>query len=101
MEGTARQKVPGGKLLIVKLRYGSRIEGAQILGDFFLHPEESLKDIEDSLVGISYDANEEEIARVVGAVMDRERIEAIGITPEAIANSVKQAMKNGMESNRA
>ena len=98
MEGISKLKVPGGKLLIVKIRYGAKIEGIQILGDFFLHPEDSLKDIEDSLVGISAAASEEEIARIVDSVIRREGIEAIGITPEAIAGSVKGAMKNGMES---
>ena len=48
----ANYKVPGGKLVKIKLRVSSeKIEQVRILGDFFLHPEETILAIEESLIG--------------------------------------------------
>ncbi|MDE1825534.1 MAG: biotin--protein ligase [Candidatus Micrarchaeota archaeon] len=93
MEGLARLKVPGGKLIIVKLKYEKKIELLQILGDFFLYPEASLKKIEDSIVGMSIDATEAEISRRISEVSKSEGVEMIGITPESIAQTVVMAVK--------
>ena len=93
MEGLARQKVSGGKLITVKLRYEKRIESLQILGDFFLYPEASLKKIEDSVLGMNADATEEEISRRIWDVSKSEGIEMVGITPESIAQTIIMAMK--------
>jgi lipoate-protein ligase A len=46
-------KVPGGKLIRLKMETEeNRIASIQILGDFFLHPEETIYEIERSLVGL-------------------------------------------------
>ena len=48
----ANYKVPDGKLVKVKLEVASgRIVEVRILGDFFLHPEETILEIEESLIG--------------------------------------------------
>jgi len=48
----ANYKVPGGKLVKVKLDVSSgKITKIQIMGDFFLHPEETILTIEESLLG--------------------------------------------------
>jgi len=51
--GKAEMKVPGGKLLRVHstLEEG-KITRILITGDFFLHPEESLEEMERQLTGI-------------------------------------------------
>ena len=52
----ANYKVPGGKLVKVKLDVSSgKINQVRILGDFFLHPEETILTIEDSLIGCHND----------------------------------------------
>jgi hypothetical protein len=49
-------KIPGGKLVKVKLRIASgKIEEVKILGDFFLHPEETILRIEEALIGSTED----------------------------------------------
>ena len=50
--GKAELKVPGGKLLraFTTLREG-RIEEVRITGDFFMHPEEVLEELERRLRG--------------------------------------------------
>lgn len=92
MKGSAKQKVPGGKLLSVKIEYNDEIESVQILGDFFLHPEESLGKIEDSIKKIKTSESAEKIAERVRKIVTEEGIEMIGVTPEAIGNVVKLAM---------
>lgn len=92
MEGYAKQKVPGGKLLIVKVRFGERIEGVRINGDFFLHPEEKITEIENALLEMPSSSSEQEISDRIKNVVDANYIEMIGITPEAIAQTLKMAV---------
>ncbi|MDE1828028.1 MAG: biotin--protein ligase [Candidatus Micrarchaeota archaeon] len=93
MEGVARHKVSGGKLVTVKVSYSEKIERIQILGDFFLHPESSLSLIEQALIGISASSTSEEIAQKIFDVVKSNSIEMIGVTPESIAQTVLMAVK--------
>ena len=52
------EKVEGGKLLVIKVDFGDKIEKVDITGDFFAHPEESIKEIEKRLAGIKKDFDE-------------------------------------------
>ncbi len=92
MKGNAKQKVPGGKLISIKLEYGTRIEHIEILGDFFLYPEESLALIEKKLLNTKIDESEEEIAEKIRKIVDSHSIELIGITPQSIAKTIKMAI---------
>ena len=93
MEGSAKQKVPGGKLLIIKLWYSQKIERIQILGDFFAYPESAIENIENALSGISKDSSEEEIVERIMQIVKRDNVEMIGITPESIAQTIKIVTK--------
>jgi len=45
-------KVPHGKLIRLRAQIeGGRINGIRITGDFFLHPEEKIGELEKALVG--------------------------------------------------
>lgn len=92
MDGYARQKVPGGKLLAVKVRYADRIQEIKITGDFFLYPEDKLSDIEAALFDAPVDATEQSIAERIRKIVDLDKIELIGVTPEAIASTIKMAV---------
>ena len=91
--GTAKLKVPQGKLLSVKVTYWERIDDVQILGDFFVYPEESLSLIEKALAGTGAKAGEDEISGLVQSVVDRNSIVLVGITPEYIAKAIRMAIK--------
>ena len=43
MHGEATEKVPGGKLLRIKVDYEDKINTVVITGDFFAHPEECIQ----------------------------------------------------------
>ena len=93
MEGFAEQKVPGGKLVSVKVEYDEKINSVQVLGDFFLHPEDTIYKIEKAIVGTSVNADSAEIAGKISKVLAFAGAELIGVTPEAIAETVKMAVK--------
>ena len=93
MEGVAKQKVPGGKMLIIKVRFGERTESVQILGDFFIYPEDSLERVERALTDLSTNESVEFIRERIEEVVKRDGIEMVGINPEAIARTLKAAVK--------
>ncbi len=92
MEGTYKLKVPGGKLVIAKVSYSDKIERVQILGDFFIHPEESLSKIEDVLIGSLINSTKSEISAKIDGLVAKEEIEMIGVTPDAIAQAIVKAI---------
>ncbi|MBI4009717.1 MAG: lipoate--protein ligase family protein [Candidatus Aenigmarchaeota archaeon] len=92
MDGVASEKVAGGKLVRVKVNYDNVINSINIYGDFFLHPEDAIEDIERSLIGLKTDVDESLIAGIISEVVEVKGIQLIGITPEAISKAVKKAM---------
>ncbi len=92
MERFAEYKVPGGKLIMVKLECGDRIARINVLGDFFLYPEEALHAIEESIVGMSKDATEKELSERIAAAASDSKAELIGVTSQAIAHAIRMAI---------
>ena len=70
-----------------------KIKNIKLCGDFFIHPEESLYEIEKALVGLRIDSSKEEIISTISRVIAAEKAELIGITPEAIAETIGIAVK--------
>ncbi len=94
MESVFEEKISGGKLLRVKVNYdNNKINSVKITGDFFLYPEESIEEIENILANISTNEDEKSILDKISSVVNKQKIEMIGINPEAIARAVKGAMK--------
>lgn len=94
MMGLAKQKVPNGKLLIVKLEHeNGKITCVELLGDFFLYPEETIYKIEGAITGMDTNVSENEIVSKVRAIAEAEKATMLGITPEAIAQTVKAAVR--------
>ena len=83
-------KIPGGKLVKVKLEISSgKISDVKILGDFFLHPEETLQRIEESLIGSTVD--ESTIENVIAHVLRESDATLIGATAADIAKTIMMA----------
>jgi lipoate-protein ligase A len=93
MIGRASEKVKDGKLVRVEIDYADKIRNVKITGDFFLHPESLLEEIENCLVGLDVDEPEGVMASRVREVLDTSSGEMVGVTPEAIARVVKEAMR--------
>ncbi len=83
-------KVPGGKLVKIRLEVqNSRIERLVILGDFFMHPEDALPNLEKSLIGANL--NGTEITQRVATFLDRNNVLLIGVSPADIATAILMA----------
>jgi lipoate---protein ligase len=89
MKKTITEKVPGGKLVRVKVDFGEKINSLQITGDFFLHPEDMIEEIEKGLVGCSVG---DELQEKIQQVISQHNIELIGFSAEDIARLVKKAV---------
>jgi hypothetical protein len=86
----ANYKVPNGKLVKVKLDISSgKIDQVQILGDFFLHPEETILEIEKSLFGSLKD--EQSIAKIIEQTLTDSSATLIGATAADFSKTVLMA----------
>jgi lipoate-protein ligase A len=93
MHGVATEKVPGGKLLRVKVDFDEKISDVKITGDFFLHPEEGVSDLERCMVGLSREESESRIAERISKVVEQKKLQLIGIDAASIARVTKAAMR--------
>ena len=95
MFGEATEKVPGGKLVRIKVNFMNLIKDVQITGDFFLHPEECVHEIENSLKNTTIDFQQDEVVNKVNEILKKHNAELIGVHPETIAKTLKTAIENG------
>ena len=88
--GKAEYKVEGGKLVKVQLqRIGKAIGKVKITGDFFLHPEELIEELERRLEGRLLD--EEDLAEYIRALLERNEAVMLGASPEDFARCIMMA----------
>jgi len=80
-------KVPNGKLLKVKIDIDdNKIKKIQILGDFFLYPEEAINKLEEELIGVKKDG----VLDVIERVIKNEKITLLGFNIEDLNNLIKK-----------
>ncbi len=102
MQYIATKKVPGGKLLRVKIptqddapslpsAHDTQITSIQITGDFFLHPEDVLEDIEKALTGLVYSQDVNIYANAVQQILDDRHATLIGVSAQDIAQTICDA----------
>ncbi len=86
-EGRSDYKVRGGKMIRVHVWHrDGKIEKVIFAGDFFMHPEESIEDLENVLVGAELEESEEIINEFFRAV------ELIGAGPEDFYRALRIAV---------
>ena len=90
---TVSEKVEGGKLVRIEIDFNHKINSVRITGDFFLHPEESINEIEDALKGLDINESEKNIKKILENIIQKENIELVGINAEVIARLVKGTVK--------
>ncbi len=85
------EKIPGGKMLAVEADVsGGKITKVKITGDFFLHPEDAILRLEESLSGISSGASEDEVESIAEKAL--EGADLIGASARDIARILKKAV---------
>lgn len=83
-------KVPNGKLLKVFLDIqDNTIKEIKITGDFFVHPEEAVEELEKQLQGVSIN----NVKHTIDAFFQQNEIEMVGLTKESLI----EAMSKGAE----
>lgn len=80
-------KVPGGKLIKILLdEHDGKVSSVKITGDFFMHPEESIDNMEAALKGIPID-KEKIIARLNDFLLDN-KVTLLGADSESLAHTI-------------
>ncbi|MHA1839748.1 MAG: lipoate protein ligase C-terminal domain-containing protein [Candidatus Ranarchaeia archaeon] len=85
--GKAQLKVPGGKLLramVVMDHSARRINKVVITGDFFLHPEEILPEMETALIGKPLDRTV--LTSTISKILKDNDAVIVGAQPEDFAS---------------
>jgi len=78
--GRAEFKVPGGKLLAAETAVeDGRLVEVKITGDFFMHPEEAIEELEEALTGLL--AADASIEKAVEGFFGKRTILLIGASP--------------------
>lgn len=92
-KGFATQKVPGGKLLQIEAECTDGIiSSVSITGDFFLHPEEAVTDLEACFSGMRSDSSVAELIECVERVVTDQKLILVGVSPSDLAATVIQAL---------
>ncbi len=85
-------KVPGGKLLRVKVEVDAgRITFLQLTGDFFMEPETDLEELEMRLINLK--AEPTYITENVVSFFKGHKTRITGATPNDFAHVINQAIK--------
>jgi lipoate---protein ligase len=94
MNYKTEKKVNGGKMVRVKIIADEYITDIQITGDFFLHPEETIMQIEKNLKTLHIDTPLEEIVDRINIVMNKNKAILIGLTVDDLAFIVREALNS-------
>lgn len=87
----AEYKVEGGKLIKVQVsKIGEKIGFVKITGDFFMHPEDLIEDLEKSLLGCPLD--EKTITEVIRRFIKDKGVVLLGVSPEDFAKCIIRAV---------
>ncbi len=92
LKGQATCKVEGGKLVNVEVFYNDTIEKVKVTGDFFIHPEEGLEDVEQALAGVDICSSADGMTNLIERVVTAKQIMMIGVNPKVIAVVVMEAL---------
>lgn len=90
-------KVPGGKLVVVDLEVADgKLADVRVSGDFFLEPDEALPAIDAALTGLPVTSESAQLAAAVTAALPEGAV-LLGFSAEAIATTVRRALKRATE----
>ena len=89
----SKQKVKEGKVVKVEIECNELIRNIRITGDFFIHPEDILDEIEKSIIGLEGSASIEIITSNINSRIADRDVQMIGISPESIALLITEALK--------
>jgi lipoate-protein ligase A len=90
--GAASLKVPGGKLVKARVEVeGGKVKEVRVTGDFFAHPEESIKELEGALAEL--DADSAAVRKAVLNFFASKDVTLVGATPSDFADVIASAVE--------
>jgi len=99
MEYMATKKVSGGKLLRVKCDViDGVLSGVSLTGDFFMHPEEGVSELENTLNGMSNEAPVGEYVSKLNDLVHEKGFELVGFSVSDIVGTLVEAVRGGKDS---
>lgn len=93
MKGYSSQKVKEGKIVKVEVEFDHIITELKITGDFFLHPEEVLDEIEKIIPGLRKDVSLDTLVLKIHKIVRTSDAQMVGISPESLALVIREALK--------
>ncbi|HMR01141.1 MAG TPA: lipoate protein ligase C-terminal domain-containing protein [Candidatus Gracilibacteria bacterium] len=101
MKFQATKKIPGGKLVSVKMETTSNgaathISNVSIYGDFFLHPEDAITHVEQALQGLSTESSIQIFTQEIEKALAEKSASFIGVTPENLAEIIVNALHSNL-----
>jgi lipoate-protein ligase A len=93
LKAYSSQKLKEGKIIKVLIEFDNVITKVKISGDFFLHPEEVLDDIEKSMLDLKRDVSFETLVLKIHNIIKRYDAQMIGISPESLALVIREILK--------
>ncbi|CAJ37887.1 hypothetical protein [Methanocella arvoryzae] len=91
----AEKKVPGGKLVRLAIDMSGQTARIRLSGDFFVHPEEGIFEIEELLAGLPVDEPADRVKDVIDNHIMARKLELIGIDSETIAQLFTECFQCG------
>ena len=87
----AEYKVPGGKLLVAETEVKDGVlTTVKVMGDFFMHPEEAINDLEGALKGKETSKIDEIVTEFFGG----KEITLFGVSEEDFAHVLKMTLES-------
>lgn len=85
----AEYKVPGGKLLAAESEAkGGKLLSVKLTGDFFMHPEYAIEELEKELKGVPV----AKIGETIQGFFDSRDVQLIGASPSDITHVVNLSL---------
>ncbi len=86
-------KIPNGKLVRISLDYDTAtLQKAKICGDFFIHPEETIEEMEFVLHHLPVEAGEQRIKDLLDRVVLTKKAQLIGVDTLSLAKLIHEAI---------
>ncbi len=79
-------------MIRVDVRYSDHVEWVKITGDFFLHPEETLEEIEGCLVAAALPLDQQALSDCIARCLARSQAELIGAAPADFVSVLQEAV---------
>ncbi|MFH1073216.1 MAG: hypothetical protein V1743_07350 [Nanoarchaeota archaeon] len=93
MNGTATRKVEGGKLVRIDVSFGKSIQEVRITGDFFLHPEDTILELERTLSHAALPLQKELLEKDIQETIAKHHAVLIGLSAADLVSVLEEALR--------